>query len=126
MSGFASRLIGNEDRYPDPEYRQRLREFMQEINPKPEHVLAAVEELQKSNRRDMIVYASLDTGELVAHTTVWADGFADALARAGEQLPADLPLGCNVSVCSIEAFEDVKAKATNWYKSVSWQPRHKN
>lgn len=125
MPGFASRLIGNDDRYPDPEYRQRLRDFMQEINPKPEHVLADVEEIQKSNRRDMIVYASMDSGELVAHVTVWADSLADAIARAGELLPDDLPLGCNISVCSPEVFEDVKRRAANWTRLNSWAPKHK-
>lgn len=123
MPGYASRLVKNEDRYPDPQYQHRLREFMQEVNPKPEHVLAAMQEIKVSKKRDMVVYATTDTGELVDQVTVWADSMVDALSLAGDKLSKDVPLHCNIAVCSVEAFERVKEQAAAWYRQTNWLPR---
>lgn len=109
MRGYSSRYLKEEDMQADPGYRQRLREFMQEINPKPEHVIAALEEIKVSKKRDLVVYATDSNGNVVAHANVWASDIPEALSKAGEVLPRNLQADVNIAVCSKEAFKDAKA-----------------
>ncbi|MNH36337.1 hypothetical protein D3C79_971170 [compost metagenome] len=83
-------------------------------------------ELQKSNKQDMVVYAASDSGEIIAFAKVWASNIPDALSRAAEKLPTDIPPYAKISVCSEVAFEQAKKMAEGWYRISSWQPRQGN
>jgi hypothetical protein len=43
--GYASRLLKGEERYVDPDYKERLRKFQQVVNPKPGYKESVEEEV---------------------------------------------------------------------------------
>lgn len=111
MRGYSSRYLKQEDMHADPDYKRRLRDFMQEINPKPEHVLKAFEEMNpivRSTKRDMVVIAYRPQFERPeAAVQVWASNFVEAMSKAADVMPQDLPDDCRMTVVSPDAYQRV-------------------